>query len=140
MKVFIETSVFIRFLTRDDEKKHDECVNFFRLIQDGKLIPYTSNIAILEILFVLTRLYKFPKPEVIKVLRKILNLRNLTLIEKTNSQKALSIFEDFNIKYGDCLIASQISKGITLVTYDSDFDKLKFISSKTPEDVIKLLK
>lgn len=135
MKVFIETSVFIRFFAKDDEKKYEECVKFFSFIKEGKLNPYVSNIVLLEILFVLTRLYKFTKSEVIKDLRRILLLRDITLIEKTNSKEALFLWGKHNIKYGDCLIATQVPKGVTLVTYDSEFSKISSLSSKTPGEI-----
>lgn len=137
MKTFIETSIFIRFFTKDDAKKYGECANLFGLVEEGKLVPYISNIVLQEILFVLTRLYKFSKSEVTKDLRKILNLRNITLIEKTDSREALSFWEKHNIKYGDCLIATQVPKGVTLVSYDADFFKLPFLSVATPSKVSK---
>lgn len=135
MKVFIETSIFIRFFAKDDERKYEECVKLFSFIKEGKLNPYVSNIVLLEILFVLTRLYKFSKSEVIKDIRRILLLRNMTLIEKTNTREALSLWEKYNIKYGDCLIATQIPKNTTIVTYDADFSKISSLSSKTPGEI-----
>lgn len=135
MKAFIETSIFIRFFAKDDEKKYEECVKLFNFIKEGKLTPYVSNIVILEILFVLTRLYKFTRSEVAKDLRRILLLRNITLIEKTNSKEALFLWEKHNIKYGDCLIATQIPKNTTIVTYDADFSKISSLSSKTPGEI-----
>jgi len=135
VKIFIETSIFIRFFTKDDESKYEECVNLFSLIKEGKLIPYTSNVVFLEILFILIRLYKFPKSEVIKDLRRILHLRNITLMEKTNTTKALVLWQKHNIKYGDCLIATQVPKGVTLITYDRDFSRLKTLKVATPGEI-----
>lgn len=136
-KIFIETSVFIRFLTKDDPQKYEDCVMLFKLIEEGKIRPYISNIVILEIIFILNRHYNFAKARVLEVIDKLLLLRNLTLIEKTNTTPSLSLFKKYNIKYGDCLIANQLKKGITLVSYDKDFDNVKNLKVLSPKLVVK---
>lgn len=135
-KVFIETSVLMRFLTADDTRKFQDCLTLFEKIEQGQIRPYTSNMVILEALFLLTKLYKFPKAKVLTDLHKVLTLRNLTLIEKTDTRVALNLFAKFNIKYADCLIATQVPKTITLLTYDEDFKKLTGFKISTPAEVI----
>lgn len=136
MRIFLDTNIFIRFFTHDDEKMFDECKRLFTHIDQGKVIPYTSNIVLIEIVFILSRLYKFSKKEVEKGLEKVVTLRNLTLIESTDTKEALKLFESANIKLSDCYIATQVPKGVTLVTYDSDFRKISSIKSAGPKDVI----
>src|SRR3989344_1080529 len=136
VKVFVETSVFLRFLTADDAQKFQDCVALFEKVEQGKIRPYASNVVILEILFLLTKLYKFPKAKVLSDIGKILNLRNLTLIEKTDTKMALNLFNKFNIKYADCLIAGQVPKATILLTYDEDFKKLKNYNIAAPAEVI----
>lgn len=136
MKVFIETSIFIRFFTEDDPKKAKDCTALFELIESGNLQSYSSNVVIMEVLYVLSKIYKFPKKQVLKDLRTVLNLRNLTFIEKTNTMKALEVFEKFSIKFGDCLIATQIPEKLKIVTYDTDFKKIKGLDSVTPAEII----
>lgn len=135
-KVFVETSIFLRFLTKDDPRKFNECVSFFEFVNSGGVKPYISNVVIQEILFVLTRIYKFSKSRVLQDLDKILKLRNLTLIEVTDTKKALSLYKKHNIKYGDCLIALQIPPDVLLITYDSDFSKIKGLKVATPGDFL----
>ena len=135
-KIFVETSVFIRFFTSDDENKYLDCLKVFELIEYGSIKPYTSNIVILEIIFILMRHYKFEKRKVLSAVKKLLSLRNLTLIETTNTKLSMTYFAKFNIKYGDCLIASQIPKGISLLTYDNDFSKVKAINVKTVKEIV----
>lgn len=132
-KIFIETSVFIRFLTHDDPVKYEHCKLLFEQVEAGTLRPYVSNVVILEIVFVLTRLYKFEHDVVHEAIQKLLTLRNITVIEKTNTNQALQYWNSHNIKYGDCLIASQVPTGVTLVTYDSDFEKFLNIEIVTPD-------
>ena len=133
-KVFIDTSVFIRFLTFDDKQKAQECEQFFKQVEQGKLRPYISNIVILEIQFVLTRLYSFPKNKVLLDIGNLIALRNLTIVEKTDTKKALSLHKKINVKYPDCLISTQIPKDTKVVTYDEDFSKIPGIFVAKPVD------
>lgn len=135
-KVFVETSVLMRFLTADDAQKFQDCLALFEKIEQGQIRPYTSNMVVLEALFLLTKLYKFPKTKVLIDLHKVLDLRNLTLIEKTDTKAALNLFEKFNIKYADCMIATQVPKAIILLTYDEDFKKLTGFKIFTPAAVV----
>ena len=131
-KIFLETSVFIRYFTADDKKKFKDCVRLLEIIEKGKARPYTSNIVIFEVLFVLARIYKFSKKEVLEGIQKILDLRNLTLVEKTNTRKALETFQKLNIKFPDCLIATQVPRNSKIATYDEDFAKIKTLSVTDP--------
>ena len=133
-KVFIETSVFIRFFTKDDPDKAASVRTLLERIEAGALKPYTSNIVILEIVFVLSRLYGFARTEVMRAIQTILDLRNLTLVEKTNTPGAFSLWRTGAIKYGDCLIASKVPHGVSLVTYDSDFGKFSGLTARTPKE------
>ncbi|OGG19856.1 hypothetical protein A3D03_00335 [Candidatus Gottesmanbacteria bacterium RIFCSPHIGHO2_02_FULL_40_13] len=135
MKIFIETSVFIRFLSQDDIKKYKDVSRLIEMIQEGKATPYISSMVITEIVFVLTRLYQFSKDKVLAALTDLLALRNIVLIEKTDTRKALYYFKKFNIKYSDCLIATQVPKGVALITYDHDFQKIPSLIAKTPVEM-----
>ena len=135
MKIFIDTSILIRFFTHDLQDKIVECERIFEIIKEGKIKPYISNVVYMELVFVLTRQYKFKKNIVVKALEDLLNIRNLTLIEKTNTKQALEFYKKNNIKYGDCLIATQVPKGVILVAYDKDFSKISSLKSITPAEI-----
>ncbi|MFC1790032.1 PIN domain-containing protein [Patescibacteria group bacterium] len=133
-KVFIETSVLVRFLTRDDEEKYRDCEIFFEKIGSGELRPYLSSIVVLELIFVLTKLYKFPKKKVLKDVGLLLGLRNLVLVERIKTAKALSLFSKFKAGYADCLLASQVPLGVVLVTYDKHFSQMSFLNTVSPAE------
>ncbi len=139
-KIFIDTSVFIRFLTQDDKEKFKKCSELFELVEEGRIRPYSSNIVILEIHYVLTRIYNFAKNQVIQDIENVLSLRNLTLIEKTKTKKALILYKKHSIKYADSLIYNQVPDGVTLITYDHEFSKLEPITNLTPANFIDSLK
>lgn len=134
-KIFIETSVFIRYFTRDDAKRYQESTRIIELSEEGKFKPYVSNIVLSEIIYVLMKIYNFPKIKVLKAIEDICNMRNMVIVETTDSSLALKYFRDFSIKYGDCLIATQIPEGTKVITYDSDFAKIPHLSVFSPAGV-----
>lgn len=135
-KIFLETSFFIRYFTADNPKKFKDCLKLLEYVENGSLRPYSSNIVIFEIFFVLTRIYKFSTSEVVDSIKKIIAIRNLTLIETTNTKDALKLHEKYQVKYPDCLIATQVPQGAKLVTYDEDFSKIGTLLPTTPADLL----
>lgn len=138
MKIFLDTNIYIRFFTKDKPEVWPQCQSIFQLVIEEKINLYISNIVVAEILFVLIKTYKFAKNEVIADILKFLKLKNTALVEKTNTNKALDIYNNLNLKYGDCLIASQIPHGVTLCTYDTDdFKKIPNLKIASPSELIQ---
>lgn len=138
-KIFLDTNVWLRFLIGDQEAQYEVCKKLIALNEEGKFKIYTSTIVLLEIIYTLLSFYRVQKKTIISDVKAILASRNLTLIEKTDFQKALALYQKHNIKLADCLIASQLPKNVVLCTYDWDFKKIKNIVSLTPKEVIKKL-
>lgn len=134
-KIFLDTNVWLRFFLHDNDQ-FASVEKLITAIEEGKFLPYTSSIVFLELVFVLGKTYGLPKEKVANYLEAIRETRNLTLIEKTNTKKALGLFAKHSVKFSDCLIASQISTNMVLVTFDQEFLKMKSIKSKAPEEII----
>ena len=140
MKLFLDTNVFLRFFVTESSYFNQECVQLIGFIKNGLIIPYTSNIVLLEFHYVLLKTYKQPKRIIIRDINSILNLRNLYLIENADFKKAMKYYRNHNIKFGDCLIASQIPQNCLLCTYDKDFAKIPGLNIVTPSQVINKFK
>lgn len=136
MKVLLDTNIFLRFYVKEDAVTHQECIHLLNVCNQGSHRPYTSNIVISEVIYVLSRLYKFPKNEVLAAVEDLLNLRNLTIIEKTDTPKAIELYKKYNLKIGDCLIATQVPAGVVFCSYDADFHKLSELQILTPRQLI----
>lgn len=138
-KIFLDTNVWLRFLIGDQKRQYEACKKLIALNEEGKLKVYTSTVVLLEIIYTLLSFYRVKKKTIIADVKAILASRNLTLIQKTDFQKALVLYQKHNIKLADCLIASQLPKNVVLCTYDRDFKKIKKIVSLTPKEIIKKL-
>ena len=139
MIYFIDSNIFLRTLIKEDEKSFKECYQFLNLVQENKIKAFTSSLILAEINWVLESFYKFKKSEIIKALKSILNLKGLKIVNKTKPILAVEIFQNFNVKFIDALIASNLQifkKQAIVISYDKDFDKMKIICKK-PKEIIK---
>lgn len=137
MNFFLDSNVWIRYLMRDKEESYRSCLQLMEIIEQGKIRPYISTIVLLEIYWVLTSYYKIAKSEAQKDIEKICTLRGLVIVEKTNFREAFAMHKKIHVKLSDCLIATQIGKGIVLCTYDTEFKKFPFLTSAEPGDIVK---
>ena len=138
MKIFLDTNIWLRFFLRDN-KQAEDCIEIIRQIELGNLTPYISSIVLIEVNFVLTFTYKHTNKKSYKYLDTILKTRNLTIVEKTNTHKALDIYKKHNIKYTDCLIVTQLPSKTILVTYDKEFKKIPRLNPQTPKQILEKL-
>jgi predicted nucleic acid-binding protein len=135
-KVFLDTNIWLRFLTADEPNQFQSCCQLLERIEEGKIRAYTSVIVLLEIIYTLTSYYKIARKQVIEDVKNLLATRNLILIEKTNFATSFDLFSKHQVKLADCLIATQVPKGALLCTYDQDFKKIKGVVSSTPQEIL----
>lgn len=136
MKVFLDTNIFIRFFVPEDEETHERVRSLIEKCGKGNFLPYTSSFVLLECSFILHRIYGFPDIRVQDCLEKIIAMRNMIVVDRSDTRRALEMWEKTRVKFTDCLIATQVPKGVILVTYDRDFAKLHGIIAKTPKDIV----
>lgn len=131
-KIFIDSNIFIYLLASDQPNKQAEIIPLISQIEAGRIKPFTSNIVILEVIYTLRKHYRQNRLSIIRKLSIISRMRNLNIIESTDTHQALDNLSKHNIKSGDCFILTQIPPNTTLVTYDSDFQKIPHLDSQTP--------
>lgn len=138
-KVFLDTNVFLRFFISTDSQKHDKSKELISYIEKGLVRAYTSNVVFLECYYVLVSFYKTPRDKVFEIFTRISGMRNITILEQTDTRQAIALWNQTGVKFTDCLIATQVGKGITLVTYDREFRKLPGLAVAEPEEVLQMV-
>src|SRR3989344_2903684 len=126
-KYFIDTNIFIRYYLNDDEKLSlaskkiiDDCVA-------GKYTSVICSTTLLEIVWVLKSFYKQPRDKIINFIEKILEIRNLIIIDRNLTEKTFSIYKLLNIDITDsyfCALMEQ-EKISEIFSFDHDFNKIK---------------
>ena len=138
-KYFIDSNIFLRTLTGENKDKFRDCQAFLAMAKERRIQTFTSTLVLAEVNWVLLKVYKFPKEQVLAGIRSILSLDNLNFVDEVNQNLAAQIYEAYSIKFIDALIASNPyiqRKEMVVVSYDKDFDKLGIIR-KEPRVIIK---
>lgn len=135
-KIFLDTNLWIRYILMDNKEQFNLVKTILDLNEKGAVKLYSSSIIFLEISYVLKKVYRFKFEEILEVMHSIRTTRGITIIEDTKTDLALSYFKAYKIKFSDCLIASQLRRDITLVTFDEEVKKIKGITVFSPQEFL----
>lgn len=92
-------------------------------------------VALLEVVWVLERVYRYPRAGVREIVEAILNTPEFEVENEASFRKALSAYEETNVKFADALMAHWgIDSGLTTVyTFDEkDFRKIPGLDVRRP--------
>ncbi len=123
-KVFIDTNIFLRYLTKDDPEKYEQCREIFKKALDGELSLFTSEMVVAELIWTLLSYYKVAKADVIEKVSIIISSQNLHISNRDLIADSLVLYGQKNIDYIDAYNAVFIKlHGLgRIYSYDEDFD------------------
>ena len=78
-QAYVDSNVFVRFLTNDDAEKEQRPATLFTRVEQGELQPTTPASTIAEVFYVLhsRRLYNKPRSAVVQMLMHLIKLSGL---------------------------------------------------------------
>jgi predicted nucleic acid-binding protein len=131
---FIDTNIFLRYLTRDDLSKYERCREMFKKALKGEIAMSTSGMVIAELIWTLLSYYKVPKAEVIEKVFVILGTENLFVPDKNVLADALVLYARKNIDFIDAYNAVFMKyQGLCeIYSYDEDFEAIEGIQRREP--------
>jgi len=134
---FIDTNVFLRFLTADDPEKAVACRELLLRVDAGEE-AMTSETVVAEVFYVLTRGgdgYALDRASLVDRFWPILAAKGLRLPAKGVVRRALAIYAQYPVlDFEDALsVAHMEAVGISeIVSYDRDFDRVAGIARVEP--------
>ena len=134
-RAFIDTSAILRMLVQDDGLKAKAVENLIRTAPEKGLVLHVIPVTILEIVWVLEKVYKYPKKAVRELAEAIINTPQLKVELAGVLLNALKAYEEKNVKFADALMAFWgMDKGITTTyTYDEkDFKRIDGLTVLKP--------
>lgn len=133
-KIFIDTNIFLRYLTRDEISKYEKCREIFKKAVAGGILLTTSAMVVAELIWTLLSYYKVPKADVIEKVSIIVGTESLHIPDKDTIVDALVLYGRKNIDYIDAYNAILMRrKAISeIYSYDSDFDAIEGIRRREP--------
>ena len=132
--MFVDTNIFLRYLTADDAVKYEQCRELFKRAVDGKIVLLTSEMVVAELIWTLQSFYKVPKPEVIEKMAILTSTPNLVIPNSDLIAEALIVYSRNNIDYIDAYNAVFMRHHNTndIYSYDADFDMIGGIKRIEP--------
>jgi predicted nucleic-acid-binding protein len=135
LKAFIDTSIILRLLIRDDDIKAKVVEKLLKEAKNKGITLYLLPIAIIETVFVLEKVYKINRKAIREMVEAILNTPVLNIEMEDVFRKALMAYEKKNIKFVDAVMGYWgLDRGFsTVYTYDEkDFKRIEELDVRKP--------
>jgi predicted nucleic-acid-binding protein len=134
-KAFIDTSVILRILVQDDNVKIKASVKLIKESKKRGIVLYILPVVILEIVWVLEKVYKYDKKTIREHIEAILNTHELRCEMESVFRMAIKTYAEKNIKFADAVMGYWgIERDIFVVyTYDEkDFRRIENLEVQKP--------
>jgi uncharacterized protein len=109
-KIFIDSNVFLRFFTKDDQGQHEQAVVLFKKAEKGEIETVTGPPVLFEIAWTLRSAYDQSKERVLDVLSAIAALKGLQLIDADLVENAINLARSSGQEFADAYIAASAQK------------------------------
>lgn len=124
-KYFLDTNIILRFLLNDHKTLSKKTQTYFRNANDNKLILFTTNLVLAELIWVLKTVYQKPIKEIYSIIEKLLSHKNFQSSDIKLTQQAISLSRNKNIAFIDaCNLLEAKKRKIILITFDQKLSKL----------------
>lgn len=133
---FVDTNIFIRFLTQDHPTRSAACAKLLERAEAGLEQLTTTESVVSEIIHVLCspRLYHQPPPEIATKLIALLKTCRIRLPHKKTVLYGLKLCSQFKLDFEDALLIAHMirTNAKEVFSYDEEFDKVKEITRLEP--------
>jgi predicted nucleic acid-binding protein len=133
---FIDTNIFLRYLTQDDKQKHRACFLLFQKAEQNEASLTTSESVLAEVVFVLSskKHYRVSRQQIQIALSRLLILPGLRVRHHTTYIKALGWYAASTLDFEDCLTMAHMQReGLKILySYDRDFDQFTGVKRIEP--------
>lgn len=132
---FVDTNLFIRYLTNDDPSKADRVEKLLDQAAHGSVTLVTTEMVIAEIVWVLESFYELANTAIAPLVRGILATPGLEVINGALIGRAVELYEGQGVDFVDGYIAAVMEKHGISVLYSFDrkhISRLRTITRKEP--------
>ena len=124
---FVDTNVFLRFLTVDDRGQHERAVRLFEAAARGECRLVTGPPVLFELAWTLRAAYKTPRDRALEILSAVFATPGLALTDAPVVAQALSLAGATGSEFADAYVAagSRAAGCAGVATFDrKDFARL----------------
>ena len=103
--VGIDTNILVRYIVQDDPVQSEEAVNFIEKELSENCLGFINIIVFCELIWVLSKAYRFKKDDIIAVVKQILMTDCFEVELSQLIWNAVYEYEKLPADFSDCLIA-----------------------------------
>jgi uncharacterized protein len=133
---FLDTTIFLRYLTHDDGQQYQACLALFQQAEQNQVNLVTSEAVITEVVYVLSspKHYNLPRPRIQIALARLLILSGLKMPHRQVCLRALDLYTKHPLDFEDCLVLAHMEQQelAQLYSYDQGFDQISGIKRVEP--------
>ena len=133
---FVDTNIFLQYLTKDDPDKAQACLELFKRAEANQITLTATETVIAEVVYVLSskRTYNLPRDQIRARLYPLLTLQGLRLPQRRTVLRALDLYVAYEIDFEDALIVAHMERGAIrdVYSYDRDFDEVPGVKRQEP--------
>jgi len=133
--VFVDTNIFIRYLTNDDPVKADRVELLLDKAAQGKIVLVTAELVLAEVVWVLESFYGLKNTAIGPMIKAILATPGLEVINGSLVAKAIDHYLTHNIDFIDGYIAAVMEQKQVGEIYSYDkkhLSRIQTIRRKEP--------
>lgn len=122
----VDTNVLVRYLTQDDPVQSKIANRWIdQIIASGEYL-FINHLVLCELVWVLSRAYKFDKNQISKTIETLLFVKQFEFEDKNVVLRVLDLFKENQADFSDALIAQKniMQSCTTTVTFDLKAAKL----------------
>jgi predicted nucleic-acid-binding protein len=117
----VDTNILLRSIVRDDPEQTPKARAYFSAQRQAGVMVYINLIVLVETVWALRQIYKYPKIEILAIVQGFLNTSGIELQESELVEKAIGYYRNSNADFSDCLILVRNQKANVADT--KTFDK-----------------
>lgn len=136
-RVFVDTNVFLRYLTNDVPEQADAVERLLRRAAAGEVVLVTGILVIAEIVWTLESFYNLPRHDIQARVRAIINTPGLDVDDRDIISEAISHYLDKNVDFGDAYNAALMPLRDLKAVYTFDrrhFSRFERLEVRAPGD------
>lgn len=138
-RIFIDTNIFLRYLTNDVPEKADAVEALLRRAGKGQVRLVTNALVIAEIVWTLTSFYHQSKTNIREKVNAILNTPGIEVVDANLVALAVKWYSEKNVDFIDAYNAAWMElHGLQLAcTFDNKhFSRFENLRVKLPAEVL----
>ncbi len=126
MKHFLlDSNCILRYLLNDIPKQADIVEGYLKQCKKGNVTLYVPVLAFVESVFIMFKLYKLEKKDIVDRLSDFANIPFLEIENKMSLLSAFKLYSNYNVSFVDSLFLTEAKQtGKQLLTFDKKLKKL----------------